>query len=501
MSGAEEFQRFTPRIRDDMYLPDEHMTQDIMASGTRRKLADLQRMGEVQARGAAIPGQAIENAYGAYNEGKARRMSEEDAKQRYAMNQQSMKGTDQQQALTGVQLQRAQAQQAEENANREFMDQTGASGQTRRQQLQQAELQGRIDQPGFTRDEHTAHMAEISKSMKQMDMQIAAAGMVAQDHQELKQRADIQEGFAGIYGNRTLTPEQQDQQATAFEQQHAGGKVPPQVVSAYRVAGRNGAAAAQAQGAMTSQVLLQGTEPYQHMAHATGSAQSDAQTIQHLGELRNQYNNTLRFGVGLGKAGDESNVATQARNDFADSLDAMQKHDLADHVRSAGITSVGGRMDDVIKTLAGQTKAAWAHEKTAIHPTMAQRPEVQQADQMIAGLDGVASGKTAKNQISLAPGVGPTSGTMGNASFLKGMGGGQMPPPPQQQQGQIVPAGYNMGATPQANGQRNAGQLPTQNGMLTPPGFPGQAPPSAYPYDFSKYQIHPQQPASSLGGQ
>src|SRR4051812_32525376 len=81
MAGAEEFQRFGPRIREDMYLPDQTMTQDIMASGTKRKLADLQRVGDIQAEAARTPYDAITKGYNAFQEGKSRALNAEEQKQ------------------------------------------------------------------------------------------------------------------------------------------------------------------------------------------------------------------------------------------------------------------------------------------------------------------------------------------------------------------------------------------------------------------------------------
>jgi hypothetical protein len=513
--GAEEFRAWNPSVRDNLYLPDEHMTQDLLASATRQKLAALNRYGDLQAENARIGPEALEKGFNAYQGGKQRGLAEEGAKQNLRAGSQEEQARNQKMKLGDIQLEQAKNQQSEENAYRDFLNQPnagGAPGATRRQGLNEARFKSDINEPTFKSEEHTMKMDQIRKEMKLTDFQLGQMGLTAANAKEQKERDDLQTAFAGIYGNKTMTPEQQDQAAAQLEQQHSGGKIPPQVVSGYRVAGRNGAVAAAQQGQLNHQILVQGTEPYQHMARSTGSAQSDAQTIQHLGELRNQYKNNLRFGGNLtGKLGGEGDVSSQSREDFAKSLDDMGKHELADHVRGAGPTAVGGRMDDVIKTLAGQTTSAWRHEKQAIHPSMQQGPEVGQADQAIAGLSTLTGPNAGKNTVPLAPGVGATTGSTANAMFL---GGGQKPPggmqqtggAPPQQGGAIKIPGYNPGMPPAQNGALQAGRIPNQQGTITPPGFQGAPPPggmpgggTGYPYDFSKYRVNQQMPATGMG--
>lgn len=505
MSGSEEFAKFNPGIRDTLYIPDEHMTQDIIASTARRRLAQTQALGAIQADAARAPYEAGENAYKSYVEGRKRGLAEEQQKQE--MGQRAQQSQDAHKAQD-IQNQRNQGSLSEEQKQREFLDQDSGGGKTRRQALAESDYGQAIKAPKNAQEEHDLRMREIDHQLRAADAQAAYSGYALQDAKDQKLRGDIKDELAGIYSNPALTPQQQ-QQATQQIMAKYQGHLPPALLNAYATGAQNAVVASRNQAAAAAQLTAQGTDTYRDMSNKTQAAQGAVANLQHLNQVRNTYANNLRFNVGgIGASAGENSVGSDQRKEFADTLDAMGHHDLAEDVRGAGISSVQSRMDRAIQALGTQVKSQWDVDKRTIHPSQQQRPEIGQTDQAIQTLSQIGQPGSEKNNLDLT-GSGMGAGRRSsNASFLTGgQGGGQPPPGGAPQGGGIMPAGYNMTQPPAANAQRKSGAMPN-GGMVQLPGYnggqqqppqtaPGQAAPmpSAFPYNFSKYRINPPQDA------
>lgn len=468
MSGSEELARFLPNIRDNMYIPDQHLTQDLLASAARAQNERIREAGEAYAQSKGIPWQAAQNATDQFWSGRGQARKEEVENQRY-------RGEEARQQGMGIENERMRGSLSEEQARRNMLYTPNEAGVTPAQQIFNANLSEEIMKPKVTQQNLDINAQNMDLTRRKTMADLSAMGFNAQTAQEQRDQERLVQAVAGITLDGKLSDEDKAKKIEEITgQAKLHSSINPNAIDGIASQAKVNAIASMNAAKAGSETVTESQDPFVTMKGETDKAAHGIATVNQLDDLINQYKTNLRLGgVGeaMGSLGGENSQAQSARATFASAADQIQPG-LGQVISSAHPESVVTRMQAVRDNIANRVASDWnTVSKTKIHSSMLGRPEYTQTE---AAIKNLAQGgkKPAKNTLNLAPGT----QTVNNRQFMN--------PQPAQPTGQATAA----------PGSPINPQLFNPQGGLPPQSM--QQPQQPLPFNFPR--IAPQVPAQGM---
>lgn len=462
--GSEELNRFRPKVRDDLFLPEDRSI-DLITSDARRSAEQTREVGQMRAQAAkdmwAIPGQAMNSYYRGAQE--SRTNDDFEQRQRLAEAEEGRRSSNAARESEKWNLEK----EGEElglkgkRAEDQYLSDVGQGGMSNRQALMEAKTKMDLAAPSRTEESHAANMASLKAGTAASYANTGTAAEQLKMARDDRKRADVKVALQGVYGRMAppgmdpiearlqglLSPQDADAQAQQLLSGAGGGGLSPEIARGLASEVRGARAAGLAQADM-SKIL----KPDFQQANAKMMALQDkARAAQDLIAQAQSYKQGSQLPIIGASTGGfyEQDEAKIARHKIASDLqEKFQKPDLAGLVSKSDIRSPQARINSALTTVIDDLKKEY---QAAVQTAGGFRndPSVVQTGQLISTLEQQLTSSGA-GKIDLTRGAG---GATGGGVF----GGAKSPPAPQMQ-----PALAPMGAPA-------AGQNP-------PPGVPAPAP-------------------------
>lgn len=497
-SAADALARFMPSGR--LQGPDDSTRDALLERMAEEQRSEIKQMGDQQAAGAAIPGQAVQNAVGAFQQGTkfkqaeeqhGRAMTAQDTANRYnsditgayEKDQGALDETDPASIDRGTpQTYRQEGQQtplakdamglAEEQAKQKFLAEPNPSNpaETRGHAARASAMESDLQQPEFDREKMAIANTTSQSNVASTKAAIAQTYGALKNNEQNVEESRFIDSLNAASQKYPAGPARDAAVAQIVKDGQMGSKtgIPPERFAALGTLAPLHYDASIAAAKAGADAALVTNPTFQSLTTASTAANNGVAAVSSLGQLRDTYKN------GVSIAGIRGPQTQAALDGFTAKLDQLAKAGdgqaatWAEKLRSSNPLdgSNSSLMDAAVSDLGARVSDSWEKAKPNIPPTMRSRGEYTNTDQAVQG---IAAGKRPINVFGKGPGA-------GNAAFTAGpgrpTGAIAAPAPPMPGAPPPAPGGappMPAGAVPQA---------PTLPGAAPPP-MPG--PPSFSP--------------------
>lgn len=399
MGGSEEQYRAASRFRDNYVDPERNNRTylDLQNQGFQNTAANIDRMGDLRAKSEeTIPG-ALVNAFESFKGGqdRARKQAEENQvmEQRQGMMthqnyvNQGMPAVNDAQRIFNAQQ---QGMLDEQNATNTWRGQTNSSGLTNRQSEFSAKLKNDQLAPVATQSGIDVNKTLANQSGERLRMD--------KDRMEReRQIEDLDNMIMGIRGDKSLTPEQQEQKIYDLTHSTSMGKIPTAALPGLAFKSQVNASRAAKANETAENTALHLSVPYQDMRSKLAPVEKNLGNLEEIKRQVALYKEHTRM---IGQIpGLEDPIANSARENISNLADEVIPGYGAKLRQQSAFTGVQTRMEDTVRDISQALAQKFKDAKNTIDPKLANLNEVRAIEQKVNAL-GLDTGKK-ENTLSL----------------------------------------------------------------------------------------------------